>query len=103
MAKSYNILREKMSPERRALSEERANKIIAAMSLAQLRKLKGLSQDQLAEILAIKQANISRLEKRTDIYISTLRKYVEAMGGHLELIARFPDGKIMIDQLVEIN
>lgn len=62
-----------------------------------------LSQERIAEVLSTKQANISRLEQRTDMYISTLRSYIEAMGGQLDIIARFPDGEVHISQFKEIG
>lgn len=72
------------------------------MPLQELRQAKHLSQERLAEILDTKQANVSRLERRTDMYISTLRGYIEAMGGELEIMAKFPDGIVRISQFSEI-
>ena len=62
------------------------------MPLNELRQARGLSQKVLAEVLHVQQPSIAKLEKRTDMYISTLRSHIEAMGGQLEVIARFPDG-----------
>jgi len=62
-----------------------------------------MSQDQLARELHVKQANVSKIERRTDMYISTLRSYVQAMGGDLEIIARFSHGSVKIDQFEEMN
>lgn len=61
------------------------------------------SQERLAAILATKQANVSRIERRTDMYISTLRSYTEAMGGHLDIVARFPEGDVYINQFSVIH
>ena len=61
-----------------------------------------MSQEELAHILSTKQANISRIERRTDMYISTLRHYIEAMGGQLEILARFPEGIVEINQFSNI-
>jgi helix-turn-helix protein len=69
--------------------------------LFELRRACQLSQEQLAATLAEKQPSISRLEQRTDMYVSTLRRYIEAMGGQLDIVARFPDGEASIDQFAE--
>ena len=68
------------------------------MSLDQLRAARELTQEHLAQLLNVKQANISRMERRTDMYVGTLSKFIEAMGGHLEIRAVFPDGSVRITQ-----
>jgi len=73
------------------------------MPLAELRQARKLSQEQIASSLHVKQAAISKLERRTDMYISTLRKFVKAMGGDLEITARFPDGSVKITHFEEID
>ena len=79
-------------PERRRRIEERAAELIAEeMTLRELREARSLSQASVARELGIGQDAISRLEQRSDLLLSTLRKTVEAMGGSLSLIARFPD------------
>ena len=97
MAKSFSELRSKMSPASRGRSSAKAKAMIAEMPLDELRQARGLSQKMLADILHIQQPAIAKLEKRTDIYISTLRSHVEAMGGELEVIARFPEGDVKIN------
>jgi DNA-directed RNA polymerase specialized sigma subunit len=78
--------------ERRRRVEERANRLIAEeMSLRDLRRARERTQARVAKELGINQENVSRLEKRTDLLISTLSSYVEAMGGELHLVAEFPD------------
>jgi len=78
--------------ERRARVQARADELIAEeMTLRDLRKARDLTQVRMAERLGVGQDNISRLEGRADMLLSTLRSYVQAMGGSLELIARFPD------------
>ena len=78
--------------ERRAKIEARAEELIAEeMTLRDLRKAQDLTQERMAELLGVGQDNISRLEGRADMLLSTLRSYVSAMGGSLELIVRFPD------------
>ena len=81
-----------LDPERRRKIEERAAELIAEeMTLRELRKARQLTQARVAAELGISQDGVSRLEQRSDLLLSTLRKTVEAMGGSLTLIARFPD------------
>lgn len=97
MAKSFNILKEKLSPESRARINERVKIALKEMPLSELRQARQLTQQQLAEILHVKQASVSKMESQTDMYISTMRKYIEAMGGELEIIAKFPEGDIKVE------
>ena len=81
-----------LDPERRRKIEERAAELIAEeMTLRELRKARRLTQASVARELGISQDAISRLEQRSDLLLSTLRRTVEAMGGSLSLVARFPD------------
>lgn len=98
MAKSFKVLKDKMSPEARQRSERLAADLNKDMRLAELRSALGVSQDELAQLLKRKQAAISRLERRSDMHVSTLREFVKALGGRLELIASFPDGAYHIKQ-----
>jgi len=102
MAKKFSELVAKMPPEDRAEAEAMTQKMLAEMPLDELRRARGLSQKMLAEALHIQQPAIAKLEKRTDMYISTLRSHIEAMGGQLEVIARFPDGSVKIDTFGEL-
>jgi len=68
-----------------------------------IRNAREMTQTRLAEVLEMDQGNISKLEKRTDMYLSTLRSYVEAMGGALEIRAVFPDGVVKIDLLNKLS
>ena len=82
----------KKSPSQRKKVEARAAELIAEeMTLRDLRKARALTQARMAEQLGITQDGVSRLEKRSDLLLSTLRKTVEAMGGSLSLVAEFPD------------
>ena len=76
--------RARIEAEARSLSEE--------LHLSQLRKARGLTQEAMAELLGVSQAEISKMERRTELYVGTLRKFVEAMNGELVLAARFADG-----------
>jgi transcriptional regulator with XRE-family HTH domain len=92
MATKMNDKVKALSPARRKKIEARAAELIAEeMSLRDLRQALKLTQDRIAETLGIGQDGVSRLEKRSDLLISTLRSYVEAMGGSLSLVAEFPD------------
>ena len=103
MAHKWSELEAKMGPERVAAARARARKIIEEMPLQQLRNAREMTQTRLAEVLEMDQGNISKLEKRTDMYISTLRSYVEAMGVTLEIRAVFPDGDVKIDVLNKLS
>ncbi|MGB6977402.1 MAG: XRE family transcriptional regulator, partial [Gammaproteobacteria bacterium] len=102
MAKSFNKLRQKLPLRAQQLAAKKTKTMIDAMPLQELRQAIHISQEQLAIRLATKQANISRLERRTDMYISTLRTYIEAMGGQLDIVARFPEGDVHITQFKEV-
>lgn len=102
MTKPYSILRDKMKPAARKKAAEKTRALINAMPLQELRHARNLSQEQLAQTLSVKQAAVSKLEKRTDMYVSTLRNVIKAMGGDLEIIAKFPDGSVQISQFEDI-
>ena len=96
MAQKWSDIRRKHSPE----VEERIRRKVAAkgMMLNQLREARQLTQVNLAEALHINQGAVSMMEKRADMYVSTLRNYIEAMGGELKITAEFPDGVVQIEQ-----
>lgn len=96
--KPLSSVLKKIKPEVLAAADKKAKKMLAAMPLQELRHARELSQEQLAEVLHVQQASISKLERRTDMYISTLRNFIRAMGGELEIRALFPDGIVPIDQ-----
>src|SRR6266516_7157209 len=82
----------KLNAVQRKKVEDRAAELIAEeMSLRDLRKARKLTQARVAKVLGVTQDSVSRLEKRSDLLLSTLRKTVEAMGGKLSLVAEFPD------------
>jgi DNA-binding XRE family transcriptional regulator len=92
MAVNVNEKIKKLRPAQRKKVEARAAELIAEeMTLRELRKARELTQALLAEALGVTQDSVSRLEKRTDLLLSTLRKTVQAMGGNLCLVAQFPD------------
>jgi predicted transcriptional regulator len=98
MSKSFKELEQRMSDAARARSDAKARKIIEEMPLSGIRAARELTQEHLAKVLRVKQASISKLERRTDMYVSTLRDFVRAMGGELEIKARFPEGEVRITQ-----
>ena len=92
MPTDFNEFIEKMDPARRERVEARAAVLIAEeLTLRQLRRARMLTQVKIAKKLGITQDSVSRLEKRSDLLLSTLRKTVKAMGGNLSLVAEFPD------------
>ncbi len=103
MAKSFKILQAKMTPGARARSQTLAKRMMATMALQELRRARRTTQTKLAKTLKVNQAAVSKLERRTDMYISTLRSYVEAMGGHLDIIARFDEGSVKIAQFEDLG
>jgi len=103
MARPFNELRNKMSPEARKRAEKKAVKMMTEMPLHELRRARDMSQEELARELHIKQAAVSKLERRTDMYISTLRRAIDALGGNLEIVARFPDGEVKISQFEDVS
>lgn len=98
MARSFEELRQQMSPERRARSRRRAEELLAELRLREVRAACELTQEQLAERLDIDQPNVSRIENRSDVHVSTLADYIAALGGRLEILAVFPGGTVRIDQ-----
>lgn len=103
MANKFSTLRQNMSPESRARSEAMTQEMLAEMALNELRQTRGMSQQALAEVLNVQQPAVAKMEKRTDMYISTLRSHIEAMGGELEIFARFPEGVVRISNFSDTD
>ena len=97
MAKSFEQLRSKLSPERRAKIAAKTQELLDDLPLQEIRLARKLSQQEVARKLNVNQAAVSKMEHRTDLYISTLRKHIEAMGGVLTLLAEFPEGRYLIN------
>ena len=99
MAKSFDKLANRvMSAKSRARAARRTRELLAEMLLSEVRKLAGKSQGELAHVLGIKQPSLSKLENQDDMQISTLKKIIEALGGEVHIIARFPNAKVRIKQ-----
>ena len=103
MARNVDDKIQKLSPVQRKKVEARAAELIAEeMTLRELRHARKLTQVRMAKKLGITQDSVSRLEKRSDLLLSTLRKTVEAMGGNLSLVAEFPDrGPVVLSGIAE--
>ena len=89
---------EAMPPPRRQKVEKQFQESVAAMPLEALRKAREITQLQLSEVLGMHQSEVSKIEPRADICVSTLIEYVEALGGHLEIRAVFPDHEVRMSQ-----
>ena len=98
MKRKFSDLKARMLPEARARAESRTKDMIAEMLLTEIRQLVGLTQEDVAKKLGIKQPTLSKLESQDDMYISTLRRLVEALGGKLEMVVHLPSGDIRIQQ-----
>jgi DNA-binding XRE family transcriptional regulator len=96
--RKFNELLDAMSVERRQKVASRVQESIAAMPPDELRRARQMTQVSLAESLGVNQGEVSKIEHRTDLYLSTLSEYVEALGGRLEIRAVFPDREVRITQ-----
>ena len=95
--KNLDCIRKQLNPARRKQIATRAAALISEeRTLQELRHAHKLTQKRMAEVLGIGQDSVSRLEQRSDLLISTLRGYVEAMGGRLSLIAEFPNQQLAL-------
>src|SRR5206468_2758429 len=82
----------------REKAARRTQELLGELLLSELRQLAGKSQRQVADALGIKQPSLSKLEKQTDMQVSTLRRIVQALGGELEMVVKLPHGTVRIDQ-----
>jgi hypothetical protein len=98
MARNFRELEKKMPPKRIESSNARVEGMIKDMPLSELRAARELTQENLSSVLGVNQAAVSKLERRADMYISTLGEFIKAMGGKLEIRAVFPDGVVRIER-----
>ena len=103
MSKKFSELSAQMPPQALERAQAQAQGMLKEMALQELRQARGLSQQMLADVLKVQQPSIAKIEKRTDMYLSTLRSHIEAMGGELELIARFPEGQVKIRHFTDLD
>ncbi len=102
MAKKWSEIRRSHAPEVEARIRKEVKDAAEVMTLHQLREARQLTQVNLAQLLKINQGAVSTMEKRTDMYVSTLRSYIKAMGGELKITAEFPEGSIQIEQFEKV-
>ena len=101
--KSFKALGAKFDPAQRAKIDAAKLRLRREMTLAELRQARQLTQESLGETLHVGQPAVAKLEKRTDMYVGNLRRFVRAMGGELDIIARFPDGEVRISNFAAID
>ncbi len=101
--RSFKELTANFPPRRKARVAARVCELKGEMALAELRQARELSQEDLARVLGVKQPAVAKLEKRTDMYVSNLRRYVEAIGGTLEITAKFPGATVTITDFSRIG
>ncbi|HKY86521.1 MAG TPA: XRE family transcriptional regulator [Pseudorhodoplanes sp.] len=99
----FSELTKKFSPERKARTAAKLSVLKAAMPLAELRQALEQSQQELARAMKVNQPAVAKLEKRADMYVSNLRRYIEALGGSLEITARFPNGAVSITNFSDLG
>jgi DNA-binding transcriptional regulator YiaG len=100
--RSFAELRARMTLEARAEADSAARRLGEEMDLAEVRRALKLSQDEIAQTLHIGQGSVAKIEKRADMYVSTLRRFIEAMGGELEIVARFADHSVKIRNFADL-
>jgi len=98
MSHKWRDIRRTLSPEKEEETRQYVKSVVEAVTLNQLREARSLTQANLAIILGINQGSVSKMEKRTDMYVSTLRSFIQAMGGQLQIKAIFPEGEVQIEQ-----
>jgi DNA-binding XRE family transcriptional regulator len=103
MAKKFSELRKKMSPESQEKAKAKIRVMLSEMALDELREARRLTQEQLAERLHVKQPAVAKIERRADMYLSTMRGVIKAMGGQMEILAVFPEGKVTIKQFRDLR
>jgi hypothetical protein len=99
----FENLRARMTPERRARNAAKTKELLEKMPLYELRQARHQSQADLAKRLHVNQPAVAKMERRTDMYISNLRRFIEGMGGRLEIVAHFPDGSVTITNFGEVE
>lgn len=99
MAKSFDqLVRQTTTKRTRDKAARRTRELLGELLVSELRKLAGKSQQEVATALGIKQPSLSKIEQQSDMQISTLERIIRALGGELEVIARFPKGAVKINQ-----
>ena len=101
--KNFSQLRSGLSPDSQTRAEQKTAVLRAEMPLHDIREAMRLTQVQLGESLGVEQPAIAKMEKRTDMYVSTVRRFIEAMGGELHITATFPQGSVEIANFHDLD
>lgn len=99
----FKELTKNFSEQRKKRVAERVVALKGEMPLAELRQARERSQEELARALKVNQPAVAKLERRADMYVSNLRRYIEALGGSLEITAKFPDGNVTITNFSDLD
>jgi transcriptional regulator with XRE-family HTH domain len=99
----FGELTKNFTPERKARTAAKVRALKGQMALAELRQAREQSQKELARALKVGQPAVAKLERRTDMYVSNLRRYIAALGGSLEITARFPEGAVNITNFSDLG
>ena len=97
MSKSFSTLKNKMSLTAKKAIEEKTSQLLKEVLLYEIREQLHITQEDMAVKLKTKQANVSRTERRRDMKISTLKRYIEAMGGELDIVAKFASNEVHLN------
>lgn len=100
---TWSEIKARVKPETQARIESEARRLSEELHLPQIRKARGLTQEAMADLLGVSQAEVSKMERRSELYIGTLKKFIEAMDGELVLAARFHDGVEVPIRLAEAD
>ena len=104
MARTFDeLVRRTTNKRTRERADRRARDLLGQLLISEMRQLTGKSQRQVARALGIKQPSLSKLENQSDMQISTLQRIVAALGGELEVVAKFPKGRVEIDQFDKVG
>ncbi len=99
----FSELTKDFTPRRRRRVDDMKKELLAEMPLHELRRARALTQRDLAELLKVNQPAVSKLEQRADAYVSSLRSYIEAVGGKLKIVAEFPEGEVAITNFSDVG
>ncbi|MXV79079.1 MAG: transcriptional regulator [Chloroflexi bacterium] len=99
----FSELTKDFSPEQRKRIDEEKSRLLREMRLHELRRARELTQQDLAERLQVNQPAVAKMEQRADVYVSSLRHYIEAVGGRLKVVAEFPEGEVAITNFSEVG
>jgi DNA-binding XRE family transcriptional regulator len=99
--RKFSTLRERMKPAQRDRADARVKELQTEMLLSELRKFSGKTQQEVAEALGITQPGLSKMEKQSDMQITTLDRIIQSLGGQLEIVAHMPNADVVLTQFVK--